>query len=309
MMNLRSDKTTINSLKICPLTSGLCNKDITVDPKKVFLAEPYCDENKDKREKAINEIFVELGLELVIAVHKNKVRAFFCKICEQIQSSFLCLVDLTKLRPNVLIELGMAYGFQKPIIIIFEEKDSVKVEEVLSDINWADPIKYKDCDDLKDKLKKTVKLLFKEYGSTNLRLYDKDQIKKFKEELKLWLDLEKLEDVPNIVSFKSVEGHKRVILDQGKHNLRRGMFFCIHKVQNGIESENSFGTVEIVHPQENMSQAKINYTNFEYMQEIDDLLIKDVDPKEIPFVLKKYDLGLDKTKLKKMTKIVECLGI
>jgi hypothetical protein len=308
MMDLRGDQTIINSLKICPLTSDPCNKNIKLDPKKIFLVEHYGDGKREQREKAINDVCDDLDLDLEIADIKIEERSFFCKICEQIQSSFICLVDLTNLRPNVLVELGMAYGFQKPVVIIFEEKDEAAVKKNLSDLVWADTIIYKNYDDLRDDLKHTIKSLFGRQEHNVLSFYNLKDMKKIKKQIELLLDLEKVK-IPNIVSFKLVEGRKRVILDQGENSIKKGMFFSIHKVKDGIESEENFGTVEVVHTQKRLSQAKINYTHFEYNREVNDFFRMSIKPDKIPFVLKKYDLDLDETKLEQITKIVGCLSI
>lgn len=241
-----------------------------------------------------------------IADRNIKNAAFFCKICEQIQTSYICLVDLTNQRPSVILELGMAFGFQKPIIIIFEEKERKKIE-ILTDIGWADPIAYKNYTDLKDKLRKTFKELFICHGSSLIPAYDLKDVIKFKNEIELLLDLENLESIPNILEFKLVDGNERIILDQGKNqNIKKGMVFSIHRIEDGIESEKNFGYVEITHPQNNFSQSKVHYADLKYKDEINSILKGKT--REIPYILKKIKLKIEKRDLEEMKRIIECLN-
>jgi len=100
----------------CLLTGGECpHYPISVIPNSFFLAEPY-DSERIEREDAIKKALK--GFELQIADEHAMNIAITCKICQQIQKSQYGIVDITNLNENVLIELGMLYGFKKPVLIL-----------------------------------------------------------------------------------------------------------------------------------------------------------------------------------------------
>ena len=60
-----------------------------------------------------------------------------CKICEQIQACRMAIINISGLNPNVMLELGLAYGLGKPVYIV---KD--KATKAISDLGSIEYIEY-----------------------------------------------------------------------------------------------------------------------------------------------------------------------
>lgn len=123
----------------CPVV-GICpHEPVDVQPNSYFLIQPF-DKNKMERETAIKDAlkkFYGSGQKYELKKSDSMIydRGVYCDICYKIKSSQFCIVDLTGeihkiidesgkmetkvfLRPNVALELGIAYGFNKPALIM-----------------------------------------------------------------------------------------------------------------------------------------------------------------------------------------------
>ncbi len=123
----------------CPMV-GLCPyEQVEIQPNSYFLIQPF-DKDKVKRETAIKDALIKFyGSEKKYDLRKSDSniydRGVYCDICIKIKSSQFCIVDITGelhkimdepekieekvfLRPNVALELGMAYGLNKPALIM-----------------------------------------------------------------------------------------------------------------------------------------------------------------------------------------------
>jgi hypothetical protein len=124
----------------CPKV-GICpHEPVDIKPNSYFLVQPF-DSEKEEREKAIEDALKKFygsnkKYELKKADSKIYNFGIYCNICLKIKSSQFCIVDISGelhetidkvsgkkekkvfLRPNVALELGMAYGFNKPALIL-----------------------------------------------------------------------------------------------------------------------------------------------------------------------------------------------
>jgi hypothetical protein len=123
----------------CLLTGGKCgHHPITPIVNSFFIAEPYDDE-RSNREETILEVIK--GHKHLIADEDVMNVALTCKICNMIQACNYGIVDISGLNSNVLIELGMLYGFNKPTIILVKNNPknngkniSIKLKSLLKGI-------------------------------------------------------------------------------------------------------------------------------------------------------------------------------
>lgn len=296
---IKAEANSVGYLKVCPLTRSSCNKSIIIEQDKVFLAEPYDDENRERREYVIKKVLSKLGLQPPLIASKKIKTSLFCKICEQIQCSCVCLIDLTKQKSNVFIELGMAYGFQKPTIIIFE-REKKKNLEIPTDIQGIEYIAYENCLDLENKLLNALKTLYGEYGPIMIPNYDLESIVTI---LDLLYCIENLKVIPNIIRYQHVSNgpNKKVIIDQGADNgIKKGMSFYIHKKYDNFESEEPIGLLEITYTSEKYSYGKIHLTNLDHIKELESHF-SDGKSEKVPYLLKKG--SIDKTELSNLLKI------
>lgn len=95
----------------------------------------------------------QLNINYKIAKHEIRTKDFFCKICELIQQSKYFLANLTNPTFNVGLELGLALGLDKEVILIASIRTKLP-----SDLVWQEVIFYgKDINKLKDDFIKCIK--------------------------------------------------------------------------------------------------------------------------------------------------------
>lgn len=139
----------------CYLTgSKTCNLKIKKNINQIFIAYNYKYKNV---EKVINETVFpalgQLGIKYKVAKLEISTKDFFCKICELIQSSKYFLANLTNPTFNVGLELGLALGLEKDIILI-----ASKWTKIPSDLVRQEVIFYsKDFVDFKNRFIKCLK--------------------------------------------------------------------------------------------------------------------------------------------------------
>ena len=135
---------------LCP------HEPVDVKPDSYFLVQPF-DSEKEEREKAIEDALKKFygskKYELKKSDSKISDKSIYCDICLKIKASQFCIVDIsgeiyetidkesgkkeTKvfLRPNVALELGMAYGFNKPALILSRKLNGKRL--IPSDIKFV----------------------------------------------------------------------------------------------------------------------------------------------------------------------------
>ena len=123
----------------CPMVGKCPYEPVYIKPDSYFLVQPF-DSEKEEREKAIEDalknFYGSKKYELKKSDSKISDKSIYCDICLKIKTSQFCIVDLSGelhetidkesgkkeskvfLRPNVALELGMAYGFNKPALIL-----------------------------------------------------------------------------------------------------------------------------------------------------------------------------------------------
>ncbi len=115
----------------CPLYQGSdCPFNIEIVPAHVFVAYPFRRHQLRKTLAAVadtlNGRVPPVAVDFVYADNRLVLNAqMLCKICQNIQSSRLCLCDLRgpDLNINVAIECGLALGKGTPVIPVFRKKD------------------------------------------------------------------------------------------------------------------------------------------------------------------------------------------
>ncbi|MFH1328778.1 MAG: hypothetical protein ABIH76_08075, partial [Candidatus Bathyarchaeota archaeon] len=109
----------------CLLTGGNCPFFSVEIKNDFFISEPY-DAERQQRESAIQGALQ--GFSYIIADKDVMNIALTCKVCQEIQSSQFGIVDITNFNYNVLIELGMLYGYNKPVVIIVKKDFNLQYE-------------------------------------------------------------------------------------------------------------------------------------------------------------------------------------
>lgn len=124
-----------------------CPHNPTYKKNKAFVAMPFASEYADSYEYGIVPALLESGYEYFRADEELNNKDIMCKICAQLQSCGLVIINISGLNPNVMLEQGMAYGIGKPVIIL---KDSNTMQ--ISDLGCIEYIEYNNAYELHKKL-------------------------------------------------------------------------------------------------------------------------------------------------------------
>ncbi|MFB0514365.1 MAG: hypothetical protein ACETVQ_02185, partial [Candidatus Bathyarchaeia archaeon] len=95
-----------------------CPKEINFSLKSVVIAMPFRDEFEDPYKYAIRPALEESGFRPWKANEQISNIDIMCKICQAIQESGYVLANITDWNPNVVFELGLAYGLGRNVILI-----------------------------------------------------------------------------------------------------------------------------------------------------------------------------------------------
>lgn len=128
--------------KRCPINPSL-------KPNKIFIATSFSDDYRDSYEYGIKIALEQLGLEYYRADNEVSNRDIMCKICQELQSCGKVIANISGLNPNVMLELGLAYGLGEKVIIVKDKKTNT-----ISDLGSVEYIEYAHALDLRDKLYK-----------------------------------------------------------------------------------------------------------------------------------------------------------
>jgi CheY-like chemotaxis protein len=82
----------------------------------VFVGMPFALD--DVYRFGIKPVIESFGLKCWRADEDKKIGDISCKICGTLQSCRFALMDISTLNPNVCIELGLAYGYGKHVILM-----------------------------------------------------------------------------------------------------------------------------------------------------------------------------------------------
>lgn len=244
----------------CLLTGGRCSHyPVNIVPNSFFIAEPY-DAEQYSREEAIRKAL--RGYPVIIAEENAMNIAITCKICQEIQLAQFGIADITGLNENVLIELGMLYGFNKPVVILVKSDHKPQIE-IPSNVIGIEQVRYKDYSELTTKLEDTLRKLFELWrrkGDYIISL--KPMLENYIMQLELATETKKLIQSrlqSKIIGFKMIGKQAFVILDKGRVNgMKRKMLLKVYRCDQKVNEEyleEDVGLVLVSHPQETISQA------------------------------------------------------
>lgn len=117
------------------------------EKNRVFVAMPFDDDYKDSYEYGIKIVLQQKGVEHYKADNEIKNKDIMCKICKEIQSCVKFIVNISGLNANVMLELGLAYGLGKEVIVIKDMKTTT-----ISDLGSIEYVEYAHAHDLQQKL-------------------------------------------------------------------------------------------------------------------------------------------------------------
>ena len=138
----------LHQMRVCFKTGAKgCPLNPAEKKNKVFVAMPFSDDYKDSYEYGVKLVLDRMGIEHYKADNEVNNKDTMCKICKEIQSCGIVIANISSLNPNVMLELGLAYGLGKKVVIIKDKKTTT-----VSDLGGIEYIEYSHAGELQQKL-------------------------------------------------------------------------------------------------------------------------------------------------------------
>jgi hypothetical protein len=138
----------------CFLTGDIeCHKEIRDKADHVFLAIPFTEKYHAVSD-AIVEALQSLGYKPFKADESTGNISIFCKICQGIQEAKYVVCEVTEWNPNVFLELGMAIGLGKYVVLLREEGSKLLVPSDLRGVEHVNHLGKGGTKELKRSLRK-----------------------------------------------------------------------------------------------------------------------------------------------------------
>lgn len=280
----------------CPLVGDCRHVGAEVKRNSYFLIQPF-DREKANREKAIERALSryhhgENNYELRKSDKRIYDVSIYCEICLKIRSSECCIVDIsgemynvideksgkTKseifLRPNVALELGMAYGLNKPAIILSRAFNGKR--KIPSDIEF---IRYVDIP-FRGWSSASQKLLDHLRERTNIRSINESididyrkRIDAFKKYCKKMLQLKRASYLikNKDLKIKLVKCHRGELIGiiQDASNLINDTFLMLYVLEGEIEELKAI--LQVYHVQSN-GHAQVKFCEMYDKKYTDDVI-------------------------------------
>ncbi|MDR0287967.1 MAG: nucleotide-binding protein [Clostridiales bacterium] len=140
--------TSYDQMRVCFKTKIKgCTLNPTEKKERFFIAMPFNDDYRDSFVFGIKVALEQSGTDYYMAEEEIKNKDMMCKICEQLQSCGKMIANISGLNPNVILELGIAYGLGKDVFVIKDKKTNS-----ISDLNGIEYTEYSNASDLQKKL-------------------------------------------------------------------------------------------------------------------------------------------------------------
>lgn len=190
--------------KKCLIHHGICPEELEFKPKTFFVGFPFKPQyTKDLKEK-INLVAERLNLKPLYPAKTQKKGVILCKVCKEIQETDFSIFDITERNPNVMLEVGLAFGFGKEVILLNNPNHAEELKKGYPiDLSGLLIVQYdatsdiSDESDLEDKIKDVMKYLHPEGGIDKITEIREalDRYSKFEKDIKLKMIDERIEEI------------------------------------------------------------------------------------------------------------------
>jgi hypothetical protein len=282
--------------KYCPMINSCPHEPVETKSNSYFLIQPF-DEYKEKRETAINTAlkkFYGNGNDNKYKLEKadSEIRnaGIYCDICKKIKSSQFCIVDITGelhnsideksgiteikvfLRPNVALELGLAYGLNKPALILSRKLNGKRL--IPSDIHFVRYIDIKGWSGasqiILDRLRESVPFIPLKKSLYYDRVIEiKSSKKYFGSILHLKQNLKSLKNITFIINQIVYINNCLIGIIKNGEDLVEELCFNLYIIENAIER--LIGQLKCIHVQpDGIAQVELYFVdgNENYFNEI-----------------------------------------
>ena len=196
--------------KRCLIHHGICPEVLEFKPRTFFVGFPFKPQyTKDLKEK-IDLVAKDLNLKPLYPAETQKKGVILCKVCKEIQETDFSVFDITERNPNVMLEVGLAFGFGKEVILLNNPKHAEELKKGYPiDLSGILIVQYDATSDIKDKLNfkhkinEVTRYLRPEAGIDRITEIREalDRYSKFEEEIKSKMVEEQIEEIE--LSFNS----------------------------------------------------------------------------------------------------------
>ena len=135
----------------CFLIGHSCPFEIDSQKYLFFVGMPFNDQHAESYQIGIKSMLNRHGVDTEKRLFKADEQysnfGILCKICKGIQESQNLIINISDQNPNVMFELGLAYGLNKNVFLI-KDKESA----VISDLNGLEYTSYSNAEELASKL-------------------------------------------------------------------------------------------------------------------------------------------------------------
>jgi len=266
----------------CPMSGATCSYDsLEVEPNSFFLIQPF-DEEKSKREKAVDK-----ALEKFYGKGKYKLKksdslihfqGSYCDICKKIRSCQYCIADMTGeifkviteteikdkafWRPNVAFELGLAYGLSKPSLVLFKKLlDDHKVPSDIDFVRYID-IRAKNWPMVSQKILDRLKECAPNRAILKANNWNEFDIDQFKKELESvihqkesYIRTKYMKLKINQILYKN---SRLIFIIVNARDLMEGSYFSLYISENNIEEKKGLIRIDSINREKGVAQAEID---------------------------------------------------
>ena len=128
-----------------------CPHEIDTQKYLFFVGMPFNNRYIDSYQRGIKAMLEQHGIDTANKVFKADEQYsngdILCKICKAIQEAQNIIINISEQNPNVMFELGLAYGLNKNVFLIKDEESAV-----ISDLKGLEYTSYSNAGDLAHKL-------------------------------------------------------------------------------------------------------------------------------------------------------------
>ena len=196
------------------------NIEVGSKEKFVFVIAPFDQDRSDVYNTIIKPVVEKKGYECKRADDFTTNTTKINDIVRNIWKSQFIIADLTRLRPNVMYELGFSHAMNKETILIYEENiDKTKEEKFPFDINHIERIIYKS-------------------GSTTEGVKLEKKLEKAVDYVIENLTKSVMSDIKDFYFRKEEMEYKQIIISNFEIRKKRIHYFTYHIIKNLIYFKN-----------------------------------------------------------------------
>ncbi|MCK9632117.1 MAG: hypothetical protein M0R30_10800 [Methanoregula sp.] len=190
--------------KKCLIHHGICPEKLDLKPNTFFVGFPFKPQyTKDLKEK-IDLVADRLHLKPLYPAKTQKKGVILCKVCKEIQETAFSVFDITERNPNVMLEIGLAFGFGKEVILLNNPNHAEELKKGYPiDLSGILIVQYDAISEINDeqnfeeKIKDVVKFLHPEGTLDKISEIREalDRFSKFEEDIKVKMITERIDEI------------------------------------------------------------------------------------------------------------------